>query len=62
MYLHSDGHSNHCCHRIVERERGRVSAVGTPTDRTPLLGRDRSIVIDVDYGTGGAISESPRGE
>ncbi|KAK0244969.1 hypothetical protein EDD85DRAFT_1113 [Armillaria nabsnona] len=47
---------------IVERERGRVSAVGTPTDRTPLLGRDRSIVIDVDYGTGGAISESPRGE
>ncbi|PBK61498.1 DUF21-domain-containing protein [Armillaria solidipes] len=46
---------------IVERERGRVSAVGTPTDRTPLLGRDRSIVIDVDYGTGGAISESPRG-
>ncbi|KAK0475263.1 hypothetical protein IW261DRAFT_1647622 [Armillaria novae-zelandiae] len=47
---------------IVERERGRVSAVGTPTDRTPLLGRDRSVVIDVDYGTGGAISESPRGE
>ncbi|KAK0479073.1 hypothetical protein EDD18DRAFT_1207748 [Armillaria luteobubalina] len=47
---------------IVERERGRVSVVGTPTDRTPLLGRDRSIVIDVDYGTGGAISESPRGE
>ncbi|KAK0438440.1 hypothetical protein EV421DRAFT_1714337 [Armillaria borealis] len=46
---------------IVERERGRVSAVGTPTDRTPLLGRDRSVVIDVDYGTGGAISESPRG-
>ncbi|KAK0232540.1 hypothetical protein IW262DRAFT_1324861 [Armillaria fumosa] len=47
---------------IVERERGRVSVVGTPNDRTPLLGRDRSIVIDVDYGTGGAISESPRGE
>ncbi|KAK0197741.1 hypothetical protein F5146DRAFT_1108624 [Armillaria mellea] len=47
---------------IVERERGRVSAVGTPTDRTPLLGRERSVVIDVDYGTGGAISESPRGE
>lgn len=47
---------------IVERERGRVSVVGTPTDRTPLLGRDRSIVIDMDYGTGGTISESPRGE
>ncbi|KAK0448437.1 uncharacterized protein EV420DRAFT_1566762 [Desarmillaria tabescens] len=46
---------------IVERERGRVSAVGTPTERTPLLGRDRSVVIDVDYGIG-AISESPRGE
>ncbi|KAK0199503.1 hypothetical protein DFS33DRAFT_1367490 [Desarmillaria ectypa] len=47
---------------IVERERGRVSVVGTPTERTPLLGRDRSIVIDVNYGIGGAISESPRGE
>ncbi|KAG7439957.1 DUF21-domain-containing protein [Guyanagaster necrorhizus] len=44
---------------IVERERGRVSAVGTPTERTPLLGRDRSIV---DYGFGGALSQSPRGE